>query len=189
MGVVCEFSKGAKDICDLASTFCTYDLRKGDLFVWSWGRVRRVRWGHISSELLMCSGGLCSILLLSLVVRCQETIVTVWGYVRILFGYRALLKKAFLGLGALKSVVCLCRGCDGCCVFCLNCVAWSCRCLCMGSMIVSSCRCCMFVSCVHPVAILNAAFCMTCSLLMLVEDARGDHMEYAYSRACLMTTL
>ena len=24
--------------------------------------------------------------------------------------------------------------------------------------------------CVHPVAVLNAAFCMTCSLLMLVED-------------------
>ena len=35
----------------------------------------------------------------------------------------------------------------------------------------------MFVSCVLPVAVLNAAFCMTCSLLMLVEDARGDHME------------
>ena len=35
------------------------------------------------------------------------------------------------------------------------------------------------VSCVHPVAVLNAAFCMTCSLLMLVEDARGDHMEEA----------
>ena len=31
----------------------------------------------------------------------------------------------------------------------------------------------MIVSCVHPVAVLNAAFCMTCSLLMLVEDARG----------------
>ena len=30
---------------------------------------------------------------------------------------------------------------------------------------VSSCRCCMFVSCVHPVAVLNATFCMTCSLL------------------------
>ena len=28
---------------------------------------------------------------------------------------------------------------------------------------------CLFVSCVHPVAVLNAAFCMTCSLLMLVE--------------------
>ena len=53
----------------------------------------------------------------------------------------------------------------------------------MGSMSVSSCKCCMFVSCVHPVAVLNAAFCMTCSLLMLVEDARGDHMEEAYSRA------
>ena len=32
----------------------------------------------------------------------------------------------------------------------------------MGSMSVSSCRCCMFVSCVHPVAIFSAAFCMTC---------------------------
>ena len=59
----------------------------------------------------------------------------------------------------------------------------------MGSMNVSSCRCCMSVSCVHPVALLNAAFCTTCSLLMLVEDARGDHMEEAYSRAGLMTDL
>ena len=50
---------------------------------------------------------------------------------------------------------------------------------CMGSVSVSSCRCCMFVSCVHPVAVLNAAFCMTCSLLMLVEDAIGDHTEEA----------
>ena len=54
---------------------------------------------------------------------------------------------------------------------------------------VSSCRCCMFVSCVHPVAVLNAAFCMTCSLLMLVEDAIGDHIEEAYSRAGLITPL
>ena len=43
----------------------------------------------------------------------------------------------------------------------------------MGSVSVSSYRCCTFVSCVHPV--FNAAFCMTCSLLMLVEDAIGDH--------------
>ena len=71
-------------------------------------------------------------------------------------------------------------------VFCLYCHAGSCRCSCMGSMSVSSCICCMFVSCV---AVLNAAFCMTCSLLMLVEDARGDHMEEAYSRAGLMTAL
>ena len=47
----------------------------------------------------------------------------------------------------------------------------------------------MFVSCVHPVTVLNAAFFMTCSLLVLVEDARGDHMEEAYSRAGLMTVL
>ena len=59
----------------------------------------------------------------------------------------------------------------------------------MGSMSVSSCRCFMFVSWVHPVSVLNAVFHMTCSLLMLVADARGDHMEEAYSRAGLMTVL
>ena len=59
----------------------------------------------------------------------------------------------------------------------------------MGSVSVSSCRYCMFVSCVHPVAVINAAFCMTCSLLMLVEHARGDHMEEAYYRAGLTTSL
>ena len=59
----------------------------------------------------------------------------------------------------------------------------------MGSMSASSSICCMFVSCVHPVAVLNAAFCMTCSLLMLIEDARGDYMEEAYSRVGLMTDL
>ena len=47
----------------------------------------------------------------------------------------------------------------------------------MGSVSVSSCRCCRLVSFVHHVPALNAAFCMTCSLLMLVEDARGDHIE------------
>ena len=80
------------DGCVLASTLCKYDLRKGDLFVLSWARVRR---GSISSELLVCSGGVCSILLLPLVARCLETIdvciwrmfgfmsvvVTVWGSV------------------------------------------------------------------------------------------------------------
>ena len=47
----------------------------------------------------------------------------------------------------------------------------------------------MFVSCVHPVEVLNAEFRMTCSLLMLVEDARGDNREEAYFRAGLMTAL
>ena len=81
------------DGCVLASTLCKYDLRKGDLFVLSWARVRRVRRGSISSELLVCGGGVRSILLLPLVARCIETIdvciwrmfvfmsvvVTVWG--------------------------------------------------------------------------------------------------------------
>ena len=84
------------------------------------------------------------------------------------------------------EVCCVFVGCDGCCVFCLYCEAWS---SCMGSVSVSSCRCCIFVSCVHPVAVLNAAFCMTCSLLMLVEDAIGDHIKEAYSRAGLITAL
>ena len=30
------------DGCDLASTLCKYDLRKGNLFVLGWLRVRRV---------------------------------------------------------------------------------------------------------------------------------------------------
>ena len=55
------------------------------------------------------------------------------------------------------------------------------------SVSVSSCICWMFVSCVHPVAVLNAAFCMTCSLLMIVEDARSHYMEEAHSRAGIMT--
>ena len=47
----------------------------------------------------------------------------------------------------------------------------------------------MFVSCMHHVAVLNAAFFMICSLLMLVEGARGDNMKEAYSRAGLVTVL
>ena len=56
----------------------------------------------------------------------------------------------------------------------------------MGSVRVLSCRC-MFVSCVHPVPVLND--CIHCSLLMLVEDARGDHIEEAYCRGGLITAI
>ena len=48
------------DGCVLTSTLCKYDLRKGDLFVLSWARVRRE---SISSELIVCGGGVRSILL------------------------------------------------------------------------------------------------------------------------------
>ena len=156
----------------MASTLCKYDLRKGNFVCSELGKGATSEAGKYLSELLVCGGGVRSILLLSLVARCLETIdVCIWSMV------------------VFMSVVCLCRGCDGCCVFCLYCEAWSCRCSCMGSVSVLSCRCCMFVSCVHPVAVLNAAFCMTCSLLMLVEDAIGDHTEEAYSRAGLITAL
>ena len=43
----------------------------------------------------------------------------------------------------------------------------------------------MFYVCVHHVAVLNAVFYMTCSLLMLVEDERGDHMGEPYSMIAL----
>ena len=48
----------------------------------------------------------------------------------------------------------------------------------------SSCICCMFVSCVHPVAVLNAAFCMSCSLSLLVKDGRG--ILQSLSHDCLI---
>ena len=65
--------------CVLASTLCKYTLRKGDFFVLRWARVRRVRWGSITSELLVCGGGVRSILLFPLVVRCLDTIdVCIW---------------------------------------------------------------------------------------------------------------
>ena len=67
------------DGCVLASTLCTFDLRKGDLFILSWVRVRRMMRGSISSELQLCGGGARSILLLPLVARCLETIdVCIW---------------------------------------------------------------------------------------------------------------
>ena len=102
----------------------------------------------------------------------MSVVVTVGGVCGNVYCVAAIVEKSgMLSLGVLKYVVCFCRGCDGCCIFCLYCGAWSCRCSCMRSASVLSCRCCMVVSCVHPVEVLNAVFCMTCSLLMLVKDA------------------
>ena len=79
------------DGCVLALTLCKYELRKGDLFVLSWARVRRVRRGSLSSELLVSGGGVRSILLLPLVETIDvciwrmfvfmSVVVTVWGSV------------------------------------------------------------------------------------------------------------
>ena len=62
------------DICVLTSTLGNYDLRKGDFFVRSWARVKQVRHGGVSSELLICSEYVHIILLLSIVARCLVTI-------------------------------------------------------------------------------------------------------------------
>ena len=56
-------------------------------------------------------------------------------------------------------------------------------------MCVLSCRCCVLVSVVHPVAILSAVFCVICSLLMFVSDASGDHMVETYSNMSLVVAL
>ena len=52
------------DRCDLTSTLCKYELRKGDLNVLSWTRVRRLMRGSISSELLTCGGDIIIIIII-----------------------------------------------------------------------------------------------------------------------------
>ena len=44
----------------------------------------------------------------------------------------------------------------------------------------------MLYVCVHPVAVLNAAFYMTFSLLILVEDAGGILQSLVYRHECLI---
>ena len=84
--------------CDLVLTLCKYDLRKGDLFVLSWVMVRRVRQGSISSELVMCGGGMHSILLLPLVARCLETIdVCIWR----MFVFMSVVVTVWVSMGSL----------------------------------------------------------------------------------------
>ena len=39
------------------------------------------------------------------------------------------------------------------------------------------------MSCVHPVSVLDAVFCVVLSVLLFVEDARSDYiMDEEYSR-------
>ena len=58
----------------------------------------------------------------------------------------------FLNMEVCLYIVNFCSGCDGCCDFYLICDACRLRCSWNGSIFVSSCRCCVFVNCVHPVA-------------------------------------
>ena len=59
----------------------------------------------------------------------------------------------------------------------------------MGSMSVSSCRYCMFVSCVHSVAFLNVAFCMTCRLRMQEATMWKRHTPEPVSATSLKAPL
>ena len=201
----CVLQRGhSGDVCLSASTLCRYVRRKGDLFVLSWARVRRMLRGRVSSVGLMSGGCACSVLFLSLFVRYLLTVavcmvfmfvlmiavVMLSGFVWMFVVYLVLLKVVcFLSLGVVLCLVSLCSGDAGCCDFCLICDACSLRCSCIGSICVSSCRCCVFVSSVHPVAVLSAAFCIFCSFCMFVADAVGDHMVEAYSSVGRITAL
>ena len=66
---------GGTEVMDVFGVDFVYvDLKKGNLFVLSWERVRQVRWGSISSELLMCGGSGRCILLFPLLARCLDTL-------------------------------------------------------------------------------------------------------------------
>ena len=136
MSRVCVLQKGhSGDGCDLALTLCKYTLRKSDLFVLSWAMVRRVSRRSISSELLVCGGGVRSILLLPIVARCLEIIdACIWrmfvfmsvvvtvGVCGNVCCVAAVVKDSVFILGVFKYVVCLCKGCDGCSILFLYCV-------------------------------------------------------------------
>ena len=88
----------------------------------------------------------------------------------------------FISLGGSERNVSEYNGCCGFCVCCLNCDASSFRWVHTRSILVSSCKCWMLVSRVHPVAILRAAFCIICILFMLVCEIIGPHIVFAYSK-------
>ena len=115
---------------------------------------------------------MCSILLFPLVARCLETIyvciwrmlvfmsvvVTVWGSVGMSVVYRPLLKV----LVVLRYIVCLCRGCDGF-VFSVCIVKRGAVGARVWEVGIFRHADVLFVYCVHPVTVLNAAFCMACN--------------------------
>ena len=54
----------------------------------------------------------------------------------------------------------------------------------MGNMLVSSCRCCVLVSRVHPVVLCCDVFCMVC--ILFVFDIIGNQIVLPYSSVVLM---
>ena len=136
MGVVCVVCVGVAegnsgDGCDLASTLCKYDLRKGD-FVCSdlckgatsqagksLFRAANVWWRcaqyfAIASCAQMPRDNRCMYMAHVCFYVCCSDCVGVCGNVCCV---AVVVKNSvFLSLGVLKYDVCLCSGCNGCCV-------------------------------------------------------------------------
>ena len=72
---------------------------------------------------------------------------------------------------------------------CLSCDPWSSMCISIGSIFVSVCRWCVFVSSVHPVIFRSAEFYIVCNLFMFVFDMMGDQILLAYFRMGLVIVL
>ena len=66
-----------------------------------------------------------SILLLPLVAMCRDNICVYMAHVWECC-VTDVVKDSGFSFGVVNYVVCLCGWCNGCCVFCLNCEAWSC---------------------------------------------------------------
>ena len=122
--------------------------------------------GSDSSVVLI--GGGCGILLFCHLIAMLVCIVVILvfmscsvmvsGFVLIVVVYLEFLNVVcFLSLGVCLCIVSLCSGCDECCYFCMICDACRLRCYMSGSS---------FVSCVHTVAVLNAAF--FCNLKIVI---------------------
>ena len=123
--------------------------------------------------------GVCDFVVLSVVEVCADYGGVNVFHVCLNFGVVYGVGVCINVCGVVCAVVCLfltsgccllwCSGWVGCCDLCLICDACSCKCSLMSRVCVSSCRCWVFVSVVHPFAILSAVFCVICSWLMFVS--------------------
>ena len=79
--------------------------------------------------------------------------------------------------------------CSGSWACCLSCDPCNFMCVSMGSIFVSVCRWCVFVSSVQPVIVRSAEFCIVCSLFICVFNMMGDQIVLAYSRMGLVIAI
>ena len=195
---MCECYRGdSSDGCVLASTLYKYTLRKANLFVLSRARVRRMRRRSISSELLMCGGGVCSILFMYRDTRCLEIIdVCIWR----MFVFMSVVENVCYVAAVIKDSVYLALECWSMLYVCVRGVmdvVFS-VCIVMRGAVGARvwkvwvlrhadvvCLCLVWI--LWQFSMVHSAW--LAFFKMLVDDARGDHVEEAYSRAGLMTAL